>query len=153
MLSVDLGLPIGHVSEEDAPWVQAGDVGLRVVMVDIPKGLWVIANRFPAGYTVIPHQHTGSIHAWTAAGSWRYLEYDVAYTAGSYVFEPAGSKHTLKVDDHNTGLTEVFFVIEGANLNLDGAGNVISITDAASINKAYRALCAAQGLTPRHVER
>jgi 2,4'-dihydroxyacetophenone dioxygenase len=153
MLHTDLGLPIGHVTEDDAPWVQAGEVGLRVVMVDIPKGLWVIANRFPPGYTVVPHQHTGSIHAWTTAGSWRYLEYDVAYTAGSYIFEPAGSKHTLHVDAANTIETEVFFVIEGANLNLDNDGNVVSITDAASIAKAYRYLCEAQGKTPRHIER
>jgi 2,4'-dihydroxyacetophenone dioxygenase len=153
VLSTDLGLPIGHVSEADAPWVDAGGVGLRVVMVDIPKGLWVIANRFPPGYAVVPHQHTGSIHAWTTAGSWRYLEYDVAYTAGSYVFEPAGSKHTLKVDDDNVGETEVFFVIEGANLNLDDDGKVVSITDAASIAKAYRYLCEAQGKTAGHIER
>jgi quercetin dioxygenase-like cupin family protein len=138
--SSELGLPVGHVTEADAPWVRAGDIGLRLLHVDIARGVWVIANRFPPGYTVVPHQHTGCVHAWTTAGCWRYLEYGIDYTAGSYVHEPAGSRHTLHVPTSNTVDTEVFFVIEGANLNLDEAGNVVSITDAASISRAYEAL-------------
>ena len=39
--------------------------------------------------------------------------------AGSYLFEPAGSIHTLHVPDTNTEVTDVFFAIHGANLNLD----------------------------------
>jgi 2,4'-dihydroxyacetophenone dioxygenase len=151
MLNTDLGLPIGHVTESDAPWVYIGELGLRLVHVDIAKGLWVVANRFPPGYTVQPHHHTGSVYALTLSGRWRYLEYGIDYCAGSYIHEPAGSKHTLHVPADNDGLTEVFFVIEGANLNLDEDGNVVSITDASSIQQAYRAICAAQGLTAGHL--
>lgn len=153
MLTSDLGTPIGHVTEADAPWVDAGGIGLRLLQIDIAKGLWVIANRFPPNYTVVPHHHTGSVMAWTLSGCWRYLEYGVDYTAGSYVFEPAGSRHTLHVPADNDGLTEVIFAIEGSNLNLDDEGNVVSMTDATSIDKAYRYLCEAQGKTAGHLFR
>ena len=39
--------------------------------------------------------------------------------AGSYLYEPAGSVHTLHVPATNTESTEVSFAIRGANLNLD----------------------------------
>lgn len=44
--------------------------------------------------------------------------------AGSYLYEPAGSVHTLHVPATNTESTEVSFAIRGANLNLDEQGNV-----------------------------
>ena len=45
----------------------------------------------------------------------------------------------------NTELTEVFFVIHGANLDLDEDGNVTGIIDASTIGVAYNYLCQAQG--------
>ena len=64
---------------------------------------------------------------WTAsplAGRWHYLEYDFYSTAGSYIYEPANSVHTLDVPEDNTEDTDVLFVIEGALLNLDPDGRV-----------------------------
>jgi len=48
--------------------------------------------------------------------------------------------------DDNTELTDVWFQIYGANLNLDADGNVESIIDAGGIYEAYMMLCEAQGL-------
>ena len=92
------------------------------------------------------HKHTGPVFAYTETGAWRYLESDFVNTAGSYLYEPAGSVHTLVVPDDNTEPTDVFFAIHGANLNLDADGNVESVYDAGSILQAYLLLCEAQGL-------
>ena len=110
------------------------------------EGLWVIQNRFTPGYKVQTHKHTGPVYAFTTSGAWRYLESDLVNTAGSYLYEPAGSVHTLVVPENNTEITDVFFAIYGANLNLDANGNVESITDAGNILQAYYLLCEAQGL-------
>jgi quercetin dioxygenase-like cupin family protein len=139
---------VNHIGAEDAPWVDTGGVGLKVMRVDVEAGIWVIQNRFPAGYRVQTHRHTGCVHAFTLSGRWEYAEYRIPYTAGSYVFEPANSVHTLTVPDDVEGITEVIFVMEGANLNLaDDGVTVESVTDGASILVAYRHLCEVQGFT------
>ncbi len=56
-----------------------------------------------------------------------------------------GSVHTLHVPASNTEVTDVWFVIHGANLNLDEAGNVESVLDAGAALEIYRAQCAAAG--------
>ena len=62
-------------------------------------------------------------------------------TAGSYLYEPAGSVHTLHSPASNTEETDVWFTIYGANLNLDADGNVETVIDAHSILFFYKALC------------
>ena len=117
--------------EEDLPFVDLGDGStLQLLQVNVDAGLWVIRTRFSPGMTVDTHKHTGTVHAFTLSGSWKYLEYpDDVNVAGSYLFEPAGSIHTLHVPESNTEITDVFFAITGANLNLDADGNVESVTD------------------------
>jgi 2,4'-dihydroxyacetophenone dioxygenase len=89
------------------------------------------------------------VYAFTQRGRWRYLEYpDLVNTAGSYLYEPAGSVHTLHVPDDNDGDTDVWFTIHGANLNLDAEGNVELVIDAHGILPFYRMLCEAEhGIT------
>ena len=136
-----------HRSEDDLPFVELGDgVELQVLQIDIELGLWVIRNRFQPGCRVQTHKHTGQVFAFTQSGSWKYEEYPEVNTAGSYLFEPAGSIHTLTVPSTNTEVTDVWFAIYGANLNLDADGNITSIVDAGTIRDAYFALCEAQGL-------
>ena len=94
---------------------------------------WVIRVRFSAGLTIQRHRHTGEVFAFTIKGSWNYLEYPEVNTAGSYLFEPAGSIHTLHVPASNSEVTDVWFAIRGANLNLDEAGNVESVLDAGTV--------------------
>lgn len=137
---------VRHVGQGDLPWVDAGDgVWLQVLRVDEPGGVWVVRNRFEPGVRLQPHRHTGPVDGFTVAGRWRYLEYDFVSTAGSYLREPAGSVHTLDVPADNDAVTDVLFVIEGANINLRPDGSVESVTDGPGTLAAYRALCAAQG--------
>lgn len=135
-----------HRGEEDLPWVDIGEGSLmKVLHIDVEQGLWVVRNRFQPGYVVPTHKHTGAVYAFTQSGSWKYREYPEINTAGSYLFEPAGSTHTLTVPDTNTEETDVWFAVQGANLNLDADGNVESIYDAAFIRDMYYLLCEAEG--------
>ncbi len=134
------------VGEEDAPWADTGmGVLLKVVRFDSQHGTWVILNRFRPGVQLQIHRHTGSVDAYTSAGRWHYLEYDFYVTAGSYLYEPANSVHTLHVPQDNEGDTDVCFIIEGALLNLAADGSVESVSDGPSTLEAYYALLEAQG--------
>ena len=81
----------------------------------------------------------------TVSGSWRYLEYPRSTRPGSYLYEPAGSIHTLHVPPTNRETTGVWFAIRGANLNLDEQGNVESVWDAAFLIDVYLDLCRKDG--------
>jgi len=136
-----------HLGEEDAPFVDLGNgVELQVLKVDVEAGLWVIRNRFQPGLVVERHKHTGCVHAFTLSGSWKYLEYPEVNRAGSYLFEPAGSIHTLIVPEDNTEVTDVWFAIQGANLNLDEHDEIQMVIDAALIRDVYLGACEAAGL-------
>jgi quercetin dioxygenase-like cupin family protein len=145
MTAIDIPRAL-HRGETELPFVDLGDGSLlQLLQVDVEAGLWVIRTKFQPGYLVQTHKHTGEVFAFTLAGSWKYVEYPEVNTAGSYLYEPAGSVHTLTVPASNTGLTDVFFAIYGANLNLEADGTISSIVDASTIQMAYFALCEAQG--------
>ena len=135
-----------HRGEEELPFVALGDgTHLQLLQVDVEAGLWVIRTKFEAGVTVPKHKHTGEVFAFTISGSWKYLEYPDVNTAGSYLYEPAGSVHTLTVPADNDGMTDVWFAIYGANLNLDADGNVEMVIDASTVLEFYLAMCEAEG--------
>ncbi len=135
-----------HRGESDLPFVDLGDGStLQLLQVDVEAGLWVIRTKFQPGMVVQTHKHTGEVFAFTISGSWKYKEYPEVNTAGSYLYEPAGSVHTLTVPEDNTEVTDVWFAIYGANLNLDADGNVETVIDAGTVRDFYLALCEADG--------
>jgi quercetin dioxygenase-like cupin family protein len=145
MAIIDIPTAI-HRGEQDLPFVDIGDGSdMQLLQVDIEAGLWVVRTRFQPGYDVQTHKHTGPVFAFTLGGRWKYKEYPEVNTAGSYLYEPAGSVHTLTVPADNTEVTDVFFAIYGANLNLDEEGNVTSVWDAAFIRDGYFLLAEAAG--------
>jgi quercetin dioxygenase-like cupin family protein len=135
-----------HRGGDDLPFVDIGDGSkLKVLQVKEREGLWIIQNIFSPGYDVQTHKHTGPVYAFTLSGAWKYKESDFVNRAGSFLYEPAGSVHTLTVPADNTEPTEVYFAIWGANLNLDADGNVESVIDSGLILQAYYAMCEAEG--------
>ena len=133
-----------HRGEDDLPFMDDGNGLLtQVLQVDVEAGLWVVRTRMAPGLTLPRHKHTGEVFAVTFSGSWRYLEYPEVNRAGSYLFEPAGSIHTLTALEDGA---DIWFAIRGANLNLDDAGNVESVLDAGLVRDGYLAWCEAQGL-------
>ena len=135
-----------HRGEDELPFVDTGGgVHLQALQVDVERGLWVVRTRFEPGTTIPTHKHTGPVYAVTFSGRWKYREYPEVNTAGSYLYEPAGSIHTLTVPEDVDGLTDVWFAVHGANLDLDADGNVTSVVDAVTVRDGYFALCEAYG--------
>ncbi len=142
-----------HIGKDDLPFVDLGDgSSIQLLQADLNQGLWVINSRFAPGYSVPKHYHTGSVFAVTHSGSWYYKEYpEYVNRAGSYLYEPAHSVHTLMVSQDNEGDTEVWFAIYGANINMTEEGQVTGVVDAQGILGIYRAVCEQQGLSHEKV--
>jgi len=138
--------PALHRGKSDLPFVpyQEG-VTFQLLQVDLEAVFLLVRVRSQPGRTIQRHKHTGEIFAFTSAGSWKYLEYPEVNLAGSYLYEPAGSVHTLHFPETNTEVTDVSFVLHGANLNLDSEGNVESVLDAGAALAVYRAGCRDNG--------
>lgn len=137
-----------HIGANDLPWLEAGDgSALQLLHVDLNQGLWISKTRLPPGYRVPTHYHTGLVFAVTLQGEWFYLESPEAVNRpGSYLFEPAGSRHTLVTPADMGEDMITWFAIYGANINVDDQGQVTSIVDAKAVLDLYRAYCDALGL-------
>ena len=86
-----------HLNQDDLPWAQWGEgVEAKMLRVSRETGTWVIINRFAPGTRIPTHHHDGAVHAYTLKGRWHYLEYDFVASPGSFIFEQAGSTHTLE---------------------------------------------------------
>lgn len=118
--------------------------------LDPDNGVWVLFARFDAG-TILPrHFHTGVVHFYTTAGSWNYVEYpEDVQTAGSYLFEPAGSIHTFSSKEG----TEGFMVINGANINLNDDDSLMFIMDSGWIERTLHVVAEHTGQKmPRYIK-
>jgi quercetin dioxygenase-like cupin family protein len=135
------------IHEEDLPHVTLPDNStLQLLQVDLNQNLWIVRNHFKPGFCIDTHYHTGPVFAVTQSGEWFYKEYpDKVNKAGSYLFEPAHSLHTLTVAEDAAEEAVVWFAIFGSNINIDDDGNVTSILDAKTVLTAYRALCELEG--------
>jgi 2,4'-dihydroxyacetophenone dioxygenase len=143
MTTVDVPTAV-HIGADELPFVDIGDGSkLKVLQVKEAEGLWIVENVFQAGYEVQRHKHTGPVYAYTTSGAWKYKEYDYVNRMGSFLYEPAGSVHTLQAIEDDT---HVWFQMYGANLNLDADGNVESVVDGPLTLAAYYMLCEAEGL-------
>lgn len=143
MASIDSAPKALHLGAADLPFVEIGDGNkLKVILVDESQELWIVENIFQKGYVVQRHEHTGTVYAYTTAGSWKYQEYPEVNRAGSFLFEPVGSVHTLECLEDDT---QVWFQMYGRNLNLDAEGNVESELNGPDTLAAYYMLAEAEG--------
>lgn len=135
------------IEREDLPEVELPDGStLQLLQVDLSNNMWIVRTRFRPGFCVDTHYHTGTVYAFTESGEWYYKEYPkLVNKAGSYLFEPAQSVHTLTVAEDAKEDAVVSFLINGCNINVDEGGNVTSILDAQTVLKLYTALCEAEG--------
>ena len=132
-----------HIGADELPFVDIGGGSLlKVIQVDVGEGLWIVENIFQKSYAVQTHRHTGPVWGYTTSGAWKYKEYDYVNRAGSFLYEPAGSVHTLQCIEDGT---DVWFHMYGANLNLDADGNVESVFDGPGALEFYLAMCEAEG--------
>ena len=123
----------------ERPW---GTTYMKLLKCSPAEGGFTNIVRYPAGVQLATHLHTGPVHAYTFEGRWRYLEYDWEATAGTYVNEPAGTVHTLKIEEDTLAL----FVVSGGFVYFDDDGSFIRYQDATSTLADCKAALAADGL-------
>ena len=123
------------VNIHDMPYAPGGAAGSEIIplFLDRENGTWVLYGKFAPGTKLPTHFHTGTVHFFTTKGRWNYVEYPQnPQTAGSYLYEPAGSIHTFAVPEDATEDAEGFMVVQGANINFDGDA-FMNIRDAGAI--------------------
>jgi 2,4'-dihydroxyacetophenone dioxygenase len=135
------------VPAEDLSWALLWEgIEMKVLRRGDGTGVYTLLNRFAPGVELPKHRHVGAVHGYTIEGRWGYREYDWIACAGSYVFEPSGSTHTLYVPESADGPAVVVFVIEQALVLLDEHGNEFMTQDSATIDAMYRDCLAARGI-------
>lgn len=126
---------------------------IHPLFLDQENGVWVLYAKFPPGTLLPRHFHTGTVHFFTTKGTWHYVEHpEDPQTAGSYLYEPAGSVHQFCVPEDAQEDAEGFMVVSGANINFDDRDQMVDTTDAGSLITAIQAVCAASGqAVPRYI--
>ena len=135
------------VGPDDLPWALWME-GLEVQLLrcSVATGEYTLLVRFAPGVELPRHRHFGPVHAWTIQGRWSYLEYDWEAVTGTYVHEPPGSVHTLKVDDDNDGDTLIVFAMTGGLVMLGPNDELWMYEDAESALERYRFALDQQGV-------
>lgn len=143
-------MPIArHVGEDEVPWVPNlayPGTWMRLLQADVERGVYTMAGRMGPGLAVGTHRHTGAVHMFTLSGSWVYREHEFVNRAGSYLYEPPGSVHTLYVPADNDGPTETLTVVYGQTEYLDADGSIVAVTDAATTLRGFYESCEAAGV-------
>ena len=155
-----LAIPQKHlltVNESGIPLIRdtvAPGIHIQVLRLDLEHNEWVVLVTFAPGTSLPLHYHTGPAEVYTLKGRWLYKEYsDQPQIAGSYLYEPGGSVHTLDVPADNSDDTVLLVRVCGANINFDHDGQFHSILDALTIRHLAETLPAAQKLpAPHYIE-
>jgi hypothetical protein len=144
-----------HVGIDELPWVTNGRVGgrMRLLQVDADAQMSVTHGLLPAGLAVGTHRHQGPVQMWTMSGSWVYREHEYVNRAGSYLYEPIGSIHTLYVPEQEDAFSEVLSIVYGDVEYLDADGEVISVSNWKQTMKDYFEGCEAAGLPRPNIMR
>ena len=137
-----------NVKADSVPWVPfapySDEVELKYFKIDPIHGEIVVSMKFPPGIQLPTHYHTGTVIGHTMKGAWRYLEHDWVSEAGDTVYETAASSHTP--ESVGTEDAEVFFVIIGELLFLDGDGDIIARENWKTSIERYENFCREHGL-------
>jgi 2,4'-dihydroxyacetophenone dioxygenase len=154
-----VALPQGElltVNQHDVPLLKDGlseGVSFRTLRLDQERLEWVVVATFAPGKGVPLHYHSGPAEVLTLQGRWLYKEHpDQPQTAGSYLYEPGGSVHTLYAPADNAEDTIIFVRVQGTNINFDDDGAFHSLLDALSLRHLTDMVCAERGLTARYIE-
>ena len=153
MKSLSLPPVVGHVDDASTPFIDMGKYCFKMLRAELSTGLRVMRIVFAPDFRSPTHRHSGQTLGYTVSGAWGYEEYGSRYEAGSLIHEPAGSVHTLVVFADNTEPTDVIFMSNGANVDLDADGGIIAVSDTETLLVQYYEACDARGLArPTHIE-
>jgi hypothetical protein len=140
------GIPITTFrSTEAEEWRPGPDPGVWI------KHLWTSADGKSNLSLVRMDRRTGQVHlhegevlAWTLEGRWGYLEYDEVATAGSFVYEPANTVHTINVEEPFVAL----FHTTGRIIHFDDEGNAIEDPSIGTLPEVLERIRAMSASTP-----
>ena len=137
-----------RLATDDAiPWAEVGGgFAMKLFRRGAKDGVYSMLNRFAPGFRAPRHRHLGEVHGYTLAGRWLYEEYDWVAGPGDYIYEPAGSVHTLVVPADNPAPTVVFFTVAQGLELMDDAGNVFMVQDAPGMEQLYRVSLEREGV-------
>ena len=139
-----VALPVSrHVKVDDLPWADWWLLEAKVVRVAEDLSSYTLMTRMPPGTRLPKHRHLGPVSGYTFQGTWRYLEYDWVAGAGSFIYEPPGSVHTLVVEGDEPAI--VIFEITGGLVLFDENDNVVGYEDAESARDRYFMALEAKG--------
>ncbi len=139
-----------YVDAESYPWFPyvpySNEVFLKALKIEPVSGTFVTLLKAP-GHIVLPkHHHCGTVMVYTIKGKWKYREHDWTATAGSFVYETAGTVHTPE----GAGAGEIITlnIQVGDSLYMDEEDNIIAIENWKSLLKRYLDFCQSKGITP-----
>ena len=119
-----------HIGADDLPFVDIGG-GNKLKVIQVEENERASGSSRTSSRPATRCRRTATparSGATPTSGAWKYKEYDYVNRAGSFLYEPAGSVHTLQCIEDDT---RVWFHMYGVNLNLDADGNVESVADGA----------------------
>ena len=149
MMSVK-GLAPFYRNSHDLPWIPftpySATVKLKLLKIDPVTGQVVALLQVPGGEGLGVHNHYGTVIVYTVQGAWRYLEHEWTAKAGDFVYETAGSQHTLIAEPGEDLVA--FIVIEGALEFLDPQGQSMGLENWKTFLDRYYRFCEENQLRP-----
>jgi anti-sigma factor ChrR (cupin superfamily) len=88
-----------YIDVASLPWqpTRFPGVEVKVLMEDPESGLQTVLTRMAPGAVLTDHMHVAVEQTWVLEGS--LVDHEGTATAGSYVWRPAGSRHTATAPD------------------------------------------------------
>jgi quercetin dioxygenase-like cupin family protein len=144
-------VPGYHIPDAEGPWIP-GEPGTsnKFLNFDLGRNSFAVLLRCEPGSGIKRHYHTGTVAGYTLQGSWKYDEYEWIAKAGSFVYEPAGEAHTLRILGNEPMLA--FFHVLGPHITLDDEGKQVGYVDAFSIIEYLREYCQETGTDPSFLD-
>lgn len=145
-------IAVPGIPDDDRVWVpQAPDVWFRPLLLNTVTGQWCNLLKVTRAGIVSRHRHPGAVMGYVIEGKWQYDEHDWVAETGSFVYEPPGEMHTLRVPPDCTQMI-TFFNILGAMIYVDDAGRQIGYEDTFTKIDMCRAHYEANGLGADYVD-
>jgi quercetin dioxygenase-like cupin family protein len=138
--------------EDERVWVpQAPDVWFRPLLLNTVTGQWCNLLKVTRSGVVSRHRHPGAVVGYVIEGRWKYDEHEWVAETGSFVYEPPGEIHCLRVPEDCTRMI-TFFNILGAMIYLDEDGHQVGYEDTFTKIDMCRRHYASNGLGADYVD-
>ncbi len=126
-------------------------VSSRPIWISPSQNRWCDILMAKGAGLVNRHYHPHQVFALTISGKWGYLEHEWTATAGDFVYETPGERHTLVAYEH-TDPMRVFFIVEGPLIWLDENGKSVGHFDVHDYIAAAKAHYEKVGLGAARIE-